>query len=158
MYNAYKNGYDTIIDKIDRIIDNQLDKNNRKLKKMKDMQQTDISSFEKLLDETSDIADYLNGMYDTKHILMLSIMDIRKEKYNNDVSFETGFNVGKMVALEKIEEIIRQSKKYLYEIENESKKQEYQKKITGAEYLYHCIKKELNREEGVLWSSLINME
>lgn len=137
MYNAYKSGYDTIIDKIDEIIDDQLDKNNQKLKMLKDMQQKDRSKFEKLLDETNDAADYLSGMYRVKHILMCSFGYFLARNFDQD------FEAGRKTALDFIENLILNSKKWLDEVEDETKKEEDKKKITGAEYLYHCIKKDI---------------
>lgn len=133
----FEKGYQEVIAVIEEIIDNQLDENNHKLKNMSDMLQTDILSFEKQLDETSDTADYLSGMYKIKHILMCSSGSIIAQPLDPD------FEAGRRAALDIIETVILRSKKGLDNIEDKTKKEEFTKKIKGAEFLYDQIKEKL---------------
>lgn len=127
----FEKGYQEVIAVIEEIISNQLDENNHKLKTMNEMLQTDISSFEELLDETS--AEYLSGMYKVKHVLICSYESIIARPHDQD------FEAGRRIALDIIETLILRSKKELDKIEDKNKKEECIKKITGAEFLYDQI-------------------
>lgn len=133
----FEKGYQEVIALIEEIIDNQLDEYNHKLKTMNEMLQTDILSFEELLDETSDTAEYLSGMYKIKHVLICSLESVIAKSLDQD------FEVGKRAALDIIETVILRSKKELDNIEDKTKKEECIKKIKGAEFLYDQIKEKL---------------
>lgn len=135
----FEKGYQEVIAVIEGVIDNQLDENNHKLKTMNVMLQTDISSFEELLDETSDTADYLSGMYKIKHTLMCSSGSVIARSLDQDIE------TGRGAALDIIETVILRSKKGLDNIEDKTKKEECTKKIKGAEFLYDQIKEKLRK-------------
>lgn len=135
----FEKGYQEVIAVIEEIIDNQLDENNHKLKNMSDMLQTDILSFEKQLDETSDKSDYLSGMYKVKHALICSSESVIARPIYQDIE------AGRGAALDIIETVILRSKKGLDNIEDKTKKEECTKKIKGAEFLYDQIKEKLRK-------------
>lgn len=135
-WTEFERGYQEVIAVIEEIIDDYLDENNRKLKMMSEMLWTDMPSFEKLLDETTDTTFYLSGMYKVKNILICS-MEVALDQTNNQ-----DFKAGRQAALNFIETVIKRSKKGLYELD-ETKKEECIKRIFGAEYLYNHVKQSL---------------
>lgn len=139
-WNEFERGYETVITKIEEIIDDQFDENNRKLKIMNEILQnvlrvddSEKSKLSQLADKTSDTADYLSGMYKVKHVLMCSKEVVLNQDLDQD------FEAGKKAALDIIETVIRESKKGLDQIEDKTKKEECIKRIFGAEFLYDQI-------------------
>ena len=135
-WNEFERGYQEVIAAIEEIIDDYLDESNRKLKMMSEMLWTDMPSFEKLFDETTDTTFYLSGMYKVKNILICS-MEVALDQTNNQ-----DFKAGRQAALNFIETVIKRSKKGLHELD-ETEKEEWKKRIFGAEFLYDQIKQHL---------------